>query len=105
MHDQTDPSERSSSNQQRLSAIFHLRFATFYEWFARIGQQRRLLDPLRQATAGQASGVVLEMGAGTGLNFPGTRQHGSSGWKPRNRIAPCWPMRANAQAVLRCLLS
>ncbi len=69
MHDQTDPSERSSSNQQRLSAIFHPRFASFYEWFARTGQQRRLLDPLRQATAGEAYGVVLEVGAGTGSNF------------------------------------
>ncbi len=29
MHDQTDPAERSSSNQQRLSAIFHPRFASF----------------------------------------------------------------------------
>jgi ubiquinone/menaquinone biosynthesis C-methylase UbiE len=69
MHDQTDPSERSSSIEPRLSAIFHPRFAAFYEWFARSGQQRRLLDPLRQATAGEASGVVLEVGAGTGLNF------------------------------------
>lgn len=68
MHDQTNPSERSNK-QQRLSAIFHPRFASFYEWFARSGQQRRLLDPLRQATAGQATGVVLEVGAGTGLNF------------------------------------
>src|SRR6266487_6448202 len=69
MHDQRDPSERSSSIEPRLSAIFHPRFAKFYEWFARLGQQRRLLDPLREATAGQASGVVLEVGAGTGLNF------------------------------------
>ncbi len=49
--------------------IFHPRFAAFYEWFARLGQQRRLIDPLREATAGQASGVVVEAGAGTGLNF------------------------------------
>ena len=31
--------------------------------------ERRLTDPLRNETAGQASGVVLEVGAGTGLNF------------------------------------
>ncbi len=69
MHDQPDPSERRNSKQQPSRAVFHPRFAAFYEWFARSGQQRRLLDPLRQATAGEASGVVLEVGAGTGLNF------------------------------------
>src|SRR6266487_316142 len=69
MHEQTAPLERSSSEKPRLSAIFHPRFASFYEWFARSGKPRRLIDPLREATAGQASGVVLEVGAGTGLNF------------------------------------
>jgi ubiquinone/menaquinone biosynthesis C-methylase UbiE len=60
----TNTAERKSSSQ-----IFHPRFASFYEWFARSGQQRQLLDPLREATAGQAAGVVLEVGAGTGRNF------------------------------------
>jgi len=69
MFDQPDPSERRNSIEPPSRAVFHPRFAAFYEWFARSGQQRRLLDPLRQATAGQASGVVLEVGAGTGLNF------------------------------------
>src|SRR5947209_6249220 len=50
--------------------IFHPRFAAFYEWYAHLGSERRLTDPLREETAGQASGVVLEVGAGTGLNFP-----------------------------------
>jgi ubiquinone/menaquinone biosynthesis C-methylase UbiE len=36
---------------------------------ARQGPVRRLEDPLRQATSGQASGLVLEVGAGSGLNF------------------------------------
>jgi ubiquinone/menaquinone biosynthesis C-methylase UbiE len=57
------------TNQQPFAAFFHPRFTAFYEWFARSGQQRRLLDPLREQTAGAASGVVLEVGAGTGLNF------------------------------------
>src|SRR5947209_19730284 len=50
--------------------IFHPRFAAFYEWYAHLGSERRLTDPLREETAGQASGTVLEVGAGTGLNFP-----------------------------------
>src|SRR6266566_1259093 len=69
MHDQPDPSERRNSKQQPSRAVFHPRFAAFYEWFARSSEQRRLIDPLRRATAGEASGVVLEVGAGTGLNF------------------------------------
>ena len=65
----TKQSETSTSEGKSLPQIFHPRFASFYERFARSGQQRRLLDPLREATAGQASGVVLEVGAGTGRNF------------------------------------
>jgi ubiquinone/menaquinone biosynthesis C-methylase UbiE len=65
----TKQSETSTSEGKSPPQIFHPRFASFYEWFARSGQQRRLLDPLREATAGQASGVVLEVGAGTGRNF------------------------------------
>src|SRR5205807_1577374 len=35
-----------------------------------LGPCRRLSEPLRQELVGQASGVVLEIGAGNGLNFP-----------------------------------
>jgi ubiquinone/menaquinone biosynthesis C-methylase UbiE len=69
MFDQKGTSERMKSIEPESRAVFHPRFAKCYELFARSGQQRRLLDPLREATAGQASGVVLEVGAGTGLNF------------------------------------
>lgn len=64
--------ERSmvSTGQDEPAQIFHPRFAAFYAWFARLGAERRLTDPLREASAGQASGIVLEVGAGTGLNFP-----------------------------------
>lgn len=58
------------TEQDEPAQIFHPRFATFYEWYTRLGAERRLTDPLRQETAGQASGFVLEVGAGTGLNFP-----------------------------------
>ena len=65
----TDQPKTTTRGLKRPSQIFHPRFATFYEWFARLGQQRRLIDPLREASAGQAYGVVVEVGAGNGLNF------------------------------------
>src|SRR5256885_9747519 len=61
--------ERDTAEQDQSSQIFHSRFAAFYERYARLGSERRLTDPLRQETAGQAYGTVLEVGAGTGLNF------------------------------------
>jgi len=63
---QHDP---TTTERETPSQIFHPRFAAFYEWYAHLDSERRLTDPLRQETAGQASGVVLEVGAGTGLNF------------------------------------
>src|SRR6266699_2183877 len=65
MTQQHDP----TTERETPSQIFHPRFAGFYEWYAHLGTERRLTDPLRQETAGQAYGVVLEVGAGTGLNF------------------------------------
>ncbi len=65
----TDQHETKTTERKRPSHICHPRFAIFYEWYARLGSERRLIDPLREATAGQASGVVVEVGAGTGLNF------------------------------------
>jgi ubiquinone/menaquinone biosynthesis C-methylase UbiE len=65
----TDQYKTTTNEQKSSSHIFHPRFASFYEWFARLGQQRRLIDPLREASAGQAYGVVVEIGAGNGLNF------------------------------------
>ena len=66
MTQQHDP---TTTERETPSQIFHPRFAGFYEWYAHLGTERRLTDPLRQETAGQAYGVVLEVGAGTGLNF------------------------------------
>jgi ubiquinone/menaquinone biosynthesis C-methylase UbiE len=50
-------------------AVTSPRFAALYERMARGRAMRSFLDPLRAATAGQARGVVLEVGAGTGLSF------------------------------------
>ena len=46
------------------------RFAAFYNWMMGRPLVRRMFDPLRRETAGQAYGIVLEVGAGGGQNFP-----------------------------------
>lgn len=48
----------------------HRIFAALYERMARGRSMAVMMDPMRQETAGEARGVVLEVGAGTGLNFP-----------------------------------
>ena len=50
--------------------IHHPRFAAFYERLSRTQSERRVMGPLRKEIIDQASGRVLEIGAGTGLNFP-----------------------------------
>src|ERR1700680_3635486 len=44
-------------------------FASFYERVSRSSGEQKVMNPLREETAGQAYGVVLEIGAGNGLNF------------------------------------
>src|SRR2546425_5563320 len=65
----TQEPDTTATEQDQSSHVFHPRFAAFYDRYARLGAERRLTDPLREETAGQAYGVVLEVGAGTGLNF------------------------------------
>lgn len=50
--------------------ISHPRFAAFYTWLMKQAVVQRAFTPLRQETAGQAHGIVLEVGAGGGQNFP-----------------------------------
>src|SRR5215470_11707328 len=62
-----------SSNVKRASATQEVsfpRFATFYNWLMDRPLVRRWFDPLRREIVGQAQGVVLEVGAGGGQNFP-----------------------------------
>jgi ubiquinone/menaquinone biosynthesis C-methylase UbiE len=66
----THKRDATTTQQEQPSQIFHPHFAAFYEWYASLGSERRLTEPLREETAGQAYGVVVEVGAGTGLNFP-----------------------------------
>ena len=62
------------SNDMRLSHgakdISYPRFAAFYNWIMEQPLVRRQFDPLRREIVGQAQGVVLEVGAGGGQNFP-----------------------------------
>lgn len=51
-------------------AISHPRFATYYNRLMNRPFVRHGFDPWRRETAGETSGVVLEVGAGGGQNFP-----------------------------------
>ena len=59
----------SSTHQEVVSPINHPRFAAYYERCACTRSERRFMEPLRKEIIDQASGLVLEIGAGTGLNF------------------------------------
>ncbi|SRR5712691_7108707 len=57
------------TNDKKRANWSHPIFAATYERLSRSKEERDFMDPLRKETAGQATGVVLEVGAGTGLNF------------------------------------
>ncbi|HEX7733667.1 MAG TPA: class I SAM-dependent methyltransferase [Ktedonobacteraceae bacterium] len=50
--------------------IHHPRFAAYFERAGRGKSEREFIEPLRRKLLAQAHGIVLEVGAGTGLNFP-----------------------------------
>jgi SAM-dependent methyltransferase len=53
-----------------MKEISSLRFAALYNWMMDRPLVRHWFDPLRREIVGQARGVVLEVGAGGGQNFP-----------------------------------
>jgi hypothetical protein len=57
-----------SGNLQK--EISYPRFAAFYNRMMKQPRVRQQFDPLRCEIIGQAHGVVLEVGAGGGQNFP-----------------------------------
>jgi hypothetical protein len=58
---------RGAPGTQEISSP---RFAAFYNWLMDRPLVRRWFDPLRREIVGRAQGVVLEVGAGGGQNFP-----------------------------------
>ncbi|HLQ30218.1 MAG TPA: class I SAM-dependent methyltransferase [Ktedonobacteraceae bacterium] len=57
------------SSTQKPHTTNHSLFARFYELLSRGVSESSYMEPLRQETAGEARGLVLEVGAGNGLNF------------------------------------
>src|SRR5919205_3718592 len=52
-----------------LSSLFRRLFAAYYERTSHSASEKVHMEPLRKEIVGQAKGLVLEVGAGNGLNF------------------------------------
>lgn len=59
----------STDTKNQATTTNHSIFAAMYERQSRGGSERNFMEPLRKEIIAQARGVVLEIGAGTGLNF------------------------------------
>lgn len=59
----------AAETKEQANTTNHSIFAAMYERASRRGPEHRFMEPLRKEVIGQARGVVLEVGAGTGLNF------------------------------------
>jgi ubiquinone/menaquinone biosynthesis C-methylase UbiE len=78
MH-QPEKGTRSRKRVQKMSQtsgkpdtphVHHPRFAASYERLSQRRRERQFFEPLRRELIEQTHGLVLEVGAGTGLNFP-----------------------------------
>lgn len=58
-----------SQPQPNSGTTSHRFFAAYYERSSRGRAESEFMEPLRREIVGQARGVVLEVGAGNGLNF------------------------------------
>jgi ubiquinone/menaquinone biosynthesis C-methylase UbiE len=61
--------QATPTDKSKPGATSHHLFAAYYERTSRSRFERSYMTPLRKEIIGQASGVVLEIGAGNGLNF------------------------------------
>lgn len=62
-------SQVAPASNKKSSGTSHRIFAAFYERLSRSSGERNFIEPLRKEIIAQAHGLVLEVGAGTGLNF------------------------------------
>src|SRR2546421_4915996 len=62
-------SKTKSTSDNKPHITNHSIFARVYELLSRNGSESSFMEPLRRETAGAAHGLVLEIGAGNGLNF------------------------------------
>ena len=62
--------ENEARDSAGVQEISYPRFAAFYNRMMGRPLVRRMFDPLRREIVGQAHGIVLEVGAGGGQNFP-----------------------------------
>ncbi len=62
-------SQTTTTDTNKSGTTHHRWFAAYYERTSRNESGRSYMTPYRKEIAGQASGIVLEVGAGNGLNF------------------------------------
>ncbi len=62
-------SQVTPTNAGKPKTTSHRTFAAFYERLSRSKAEHSFMEPLRKEIIGQAQGLVLEIGAGNGLNF------------------------------------
>jgi len=59
----------TSGETKTVPTVNHPLFSKFFNWTSSRGSSKRFMEPFRREVAEQARGVVLELGAGSGLNF------------------------------------